>query len=363
MKTVPIYSKNTPDSNHFEALKKLVYNSRNGFPKGKLLLLQLKAFLLPIFFFAVYITALQVKYIAAFYLLYAALGIILVIIFLNIVHEACHNTLFKSKRLNSLFASLLDVLGANSFIWKARHTKLHHNYPNVLGWDSDIEKSGLLKIHPHVKTKKLHTYQHKYFLLLYPTIVASWLFARDFKDFFFKTRLVRKVVSIPAKEYIKLFFFKSLFFFYILAVPFLFFNRTFLECLLAFAIMLFVASILALLVLLTPHVNDTNEFPKVEDENQLSNSWFMHQLVTTNDVTTSNCLTKFLMANFNFHIAHHLFPNISFVYAPEVTKIIKNYTDEHDLPYRSYSLTTALKYHYRLIKSNSVTIDLFEEDM
>ena len=69
------------------------------------------------------------------------------------------------------------------------------------------------------------------------------------------------------------------------------------------------------------------------------------------------------MANFNFHIAHHLFPNISFVYAPEVTKIIKNYAEEHDLPYKSYSLTTALKYHYRLIKSNSITFDLFEENM
>ena len=32
-------------------------------------------------------------------------------------------------------------MGANSYIWKIRHIRLHHNYPNVMGWDSDFEQS------------------------------------------------------------------------------------------------------------------------------------------------------------------------------------------------------------------------------
>jgi len=127
--------------------------------------------------------------------------------------------------------------------------------------------------------------------------------------------------------------------------------------------MLLTAGFFALAVLLPPHVNTGNQFPVADDEMNLQQSWLMHQLNTTNDVNSSNWFTRNVMANSNFHIAHHLFPNVSYVYAKEVTDTIKKYSLEAGLPYRSYPLLTTFKEHYRLIKTNGQWLDIMEDDM
>jgi linoleoyl-CoA desaturase len=70
------------------------------------------------------------------------MGIFLVLIYLNLIHEAAHNNIYKSKRLNRMVLHIFDFIGANSYIWKKRHIASHHAYPNVDGWDTDIEQSG-----------------------------------------------------------------------------------------------------------------------------------------------------------------------------------------------------------------------------
>ena len=102
-------------------------------------------------------------------------------------------------------------MGANSYIWKIRHIRLHHNYPNVMGWDSDIEQSDIARIFPHGSYSKMHKYQHIYLPLLYPFYLINWLLIRDFKDFFNK-KIIWKVTTISTVEYIKLFLFKVSFF-------------------------------------------------------------------------------------------------------------------------------------------------------
>jgi len=131
----------------------------------------------------------------------------------------------------------------------------------------------------------------------------------------------------------------------------------------AMSTMFIVGSIFAMLSLLTPHVNETNQFPLPDAKGKMNVSWFEHQFITTNDINLNNWFTRNFMGNFNFHLVHHLFPNINSVYAPEVTKAIQQYAEENNISYRSYGLFEALKYHYRLIKSNAVDFDVFEEDM
>jgi linoleoyl-CoA desaturase len=261
-----------------------------------------------------------------------------------------------------LFMYLFDLIGANSYIWKLRHTRLHHNFSNVAGWDSDIQQSSLFKVFPSDKTKKMHHHQHIRVFFIYPLYLLNWLLIRDFKDYFSKEQLVQKICKIPFLEYIKLFLFKSFFLFYTIFVPAVFFGFTLLQGITAFTIMLIVAGIFALIVLLPPHANIKNDFPLVKN-GALDNSWFIHQLITTNDVTTSNWFTQHMMGNFNYHLAHHLFPKISHAYAPEIAKMIKEYAIQFDLPYRRYTLSAALKYHYLLIKKNGIPQDFFEEDM
>jgi len=323
-----------------------------------------KAILFPALYILVYGSILAAgSQPALFYTGYFLLGILLVMIFLNTIHDAVHGTIFKSKRLNDWYVYFFDLMGANSYIWRLRHVRFHHNYPNVNGWDTDIEQSSLARVFPTGAALRFHRYQHIYLPLLYPLYLFNWLLVRDFKDFFNKRKTIWKLVSIPRVEYVKLFCFKAFFLFYLVCLPRLVLGITWLQALTGFLLMLFTASIFSLLVLLSPHANTSSEFPLPGETNELPDSWMMHMLKTTNDITHNNRFTRFFMGCFNFHVAHHLFPKINHVYYPEVTALLKAYAARHNWPYREYSLAESLGKHYRLLKQNGVTEDIFEETM
>ena len=361
--TKPVFAKDGSEE-VFRRIKQRVNSLVRELEPERRLEITLKAILFPLLYVTAYFTALVYgRDKAVYYTAYCVMGIMLVIIFLNLIHEAVHNTLFKRKWLNELYIYFFDLMGANSYIWKIRHTRLHHNYPNVMGWDSDIEQSPLARVFPHGKFSRIHRYQHIYLPLLYPFFLLNWLLVRDFKDYFNKKKVVWKVARIPCIEYVKLFAFKLLFLFYIIVLPKLVLPITWLEALTAFCIMIFTASIIALLVLISPHANTENEFPLPDADNRMEKSWFLHQLYNTNDVREDNWFTRFFMGCFNYHIAHHLFPHVHHVFYPEVTRIIQEEAARHNLPYRIYPLLTTLKNHYKLLKQNRMPENIFEETM
>lgn len=323
-----------------------------------------KAILFPLLYIAAYFSALQYgTYIPVLYGAYFMMGIMLVIIFLNLIHDAVHGVLWKEPRLNSLYVHFFDLMGANSYVWKIRHTRLHHNYPNIMGWDSDIEQSNLARVFPHGPFSRIHKYQHIYLPFLYPLYLLNWLLVRDFKDYFNKRKVVWKVVRIPRREFIRLFVFKTFFLGYTIILPKLVLNISWGTATSAFLVMMFTAGIFSLLVLLSPHANTENEFPLPGEDNRIGHSWFLHQLKNTNDVTHDNRFVRFFMGSFNYHVVHHLFPHISHVYYPEITTILKKEAEKHHLPYRSYPLLTTLVNHYRLLRQNRMPENIFEEVM
>lgn len=324
-----------------------------------------KAFFFPALYFIAWIVALF--YGTHPWLLFGAyffMGIAIVLNYLNVIHDCVHDTIFKSRRFNQLYVYLFDLMGASSFIWKMRHIRYHHNYPNVSGWDTDIDQSALVRVTPYAKFSVLHKYQHIYLPFIYPLFLFNWLLIRDFSDMFNKERTVQKLMGrIPTGEYIKLFFFKSLFIFTLVILPKFKLGISWGLILAAFTVMIFTASIFALIVLLPPHANTASEFPLPNGQRQLPYSWFMHMLKTTNDVNGDNWFTRFILGNFNYHIVHHLFPNIHHAFYPEITRALQQLAAQHQLPYRCYSITTALKKHYLLLKQNRSEFDLWEESM
>jgi linoleoyl-CoA desaturase len=328
-------------------------------------MIRAKAVLFPLLYAAAYAAALLWgSNITVLYTCYLLLGAFLLLNFLNLIHDAVHRTLFEHSWLNHLYVYFFDVMGANSYMWKIRHIRLHHNYPNVMGWDSDFEQSPMARIFPHGSYSRMHQYQHLYLPLLYPLYLFNWLLVRDFKDFFITSRLVWKVNQrIPKMEYVKLFAFKAFFVLYTLVIPAIVLPLGWTEVLTAFGIMMFTASITSLMVLLSPHATPESAFPLPDEKGVLPDSWLLHQLTTTNDVSSDNWFIRFFMGSFNYHIAHHLFPHINHVYYPEVTSVIAAFAKEHQLPYRTFTLSDSLLNHYRLLKANALHDNIFEESM
>ena len=89
----------------------------------------------------------------------------------------------------------------------------------------------------------------------------------------------------------------------------------------------------------------------------------MHMLITTNDITHDNWFTRFFMGCFNYHVVHHLFPNVNHAYYPEITSVLKQQAEKYNLPYRQFSLIHSLKNHYKLLKNNRHLDNIFEETM
>lgn len=359
----PVYN-NTDDNAVYRLLRQEVNEIVKRLEPERRKSILFKAFLFPILYLLIYTIALSFGsdlriYYGAFFLM----GILLVIIFLNIIHDAVHGTIFRRKGANVFFIRLFDLMGANSFIWQVRHVRFHHQFPNVNNWDTDIEQSSLFRVFPEGSYSAFHRYQHLYLPLLYPFYLVNWLLIRDFKDFFVKSRTVHKLVKIPLVEFVRLFLFKAAFLSYMIVIPKLFLHISWLQAAAGFFIFLFTASVFSLLILLTPHANTDNTFPRPADDGNMPYSWMKHMMLTTNDVSHNNFFTRFFMGCFNYHVAHHLFPYVNHVYYPEITACLRAVAQEYDLPYREYSLLHSLKSHYMLLKQNRVEENIFEETM
>lgn len=357
MKPRPRHLKTPADKELYLELKDLVYQRMLELPRTRKNNLKFKLFLYPLVYSGLYLLALINSNSFGLYIfLYGLMGIMAVIIFCELIHELAHNNIFHKAYHNKIALKIFDLMGANSFLWQQRHLKLHHHFPNVNGWDADIEQKGPIAIFPHEQMNSITKHQHKYVFFLYPLFMLNWLLLRDFRDYYSKNRIVKKCILIPRKEHYKLIFFKSFYFFLILGIPIFFLNISIIQAISGLVILSISGSILAMVILLTPHVNCNNEFPKTDSEGNLALSWFQHQLISTNDINTSNWFTRNLMGNFNFHLIHHLFPKIPSVYAPELTEVLKVFCIKYDLQYKSYPLSTAVRKHYELIRKNAISL-------
>lgn len=326
--------------------------------------MKVKALLFPLLYLSAYWLLLNYGTSAlVFYFSYFLMGILLILNFLNLIHDAVHGVIFKSRWLNDIYVHLFDFLGANSYIWKIRHIRLHHSFPNVMNWDSDFEQSPIVRIFPQSEYKSFHRYQYIFLPFLYPLYLFNWLLVRDFKDFFKEDVLVKKVAQIPTIEYFKLFFFKTIFFTYLIVIPKYVLDLPWMTVVNGFVVLVFTSSILSLLVLLSPHANIHSDFPEPDVNLGMPYSWLEHQLRCTNDVSNDNFFIRFFMGSFNYHIAHHLFPDVAHIYYPEITPIIQKFAEENSLSYRKQSLWDSLLGHFQLLKANAVNENIFEETM
>ena len=77
----------------------------------------------------------------------------------------------------------------------------------------------------------------------------------------------------------------------------------------------------------------TGLFDNFADINKIENEWAIHQIETTANFATRNKLISWLVGGLNFQIEHHLFPKISHIHYPAISKIIKQTCAEYGIKY------------------------------
>ncbi len=267
--------------------------------------------------------------------LWFLMGLGLAGIGMSVMHDANHGSYSNRKSVNALMGYTLNLVGGSATNWKLQHNILHHTYTNVVDLDEDIQDRLVLRFSPHTKVKFYHQLQWLYAFSFYGLLTLYWVLAKDFVQY---SLFIRKGVNPNSKAenrkfLLKLITMKVLYFFVILAVPTLFFGIAFVQVLLGFLLMHFVAGIILTVVFQLAHTVEGTSHPRPNELGNIENDWAIHQLETTVNFSRHNKLLSWYVGGLNFQIEHHLFPRVCHVHYPAISEIVKTTAAEFGIPY------------------------------
>jgi linoleoyl-CoA desaturase len=286
------------------------------------------------------------------------MGLTAVMIVFNIVHDASHNVLFKNPRHNKAAAYFGDLMGMNSYIWNIRHNIQHHTFTNIAGGDVLLDSIPFIRVSPQQKKFPIHKYQVWYVPLMYMFYSIFWVFFIDINMFKQKNMGNYKNMKHSRMEWTKLFFFKSFYIFYMLIFPAFIINIPLSTVLVGFLIYHLAAGTLLSLVVVLGHCVEGAEYAAPDENGIIQNSYMQHEWNATYDCNTESKLLHWITGGLNTHLAHHLFPKLCYRHYYDITKIIKQHCEEHDIKYPHYSLAMAVVSHFNFLNQQANAPDL-----
>ena len=281
----------------------------------------------------------------------ALLGFVLVGIAFNVMHDACHGSFSQRKWVNSFMGLSMNALGANAFLWKIKHNVIHHTYTNIDGMDDDIDHGPLLRQVPTQKWLPIHRFQVLYMFFLYAVSTMAWVLATDYLKYFRRRIQKMPINKIDPKEHVIFWVSKALYAFFYVLLP--------LWCvgweawLVGFLIANGVMGLTLSLVFQLAHaVEKTDSAVAGEGHSVIASEWAVHEIKTTANFAGKNKMITWLIGGLNFQIEHHLFPQVSHIHYPALSKIVRKQCEAFGLPYNYYpSMAQAILSHVRVMRN------------
>ena len=270
-----------------------------------------------------------------------------VFIAFNIAHDANHGSISKNEKINQWLSYSLDLIGVSSYLWRINHNQEHHGFVNVHNIDPSIEGYGIIRLSPEDEKKPSFRFQHIYGLMLYGLVTFNYVTMKDFK-------ILRKAkqlgISMSTSEVITMVFFKLFYWTYMLVLPMLLLDISFLQWLATFMFGHVVLGIILSLVFQCGHLTEEAHYPEVE-EGKVRNSWVVHIIKTTGDFGVQNKFFTWLVGGINIHVIHHLFPTICHTHYAPVSRILKETVEDYGIQYRELpTFWDAIVSHVKLLK-------------
>lgn len=278
----------------------------------------------------------------------------LALVGLNIQHDANHGAYSRNKVVNWVMSFTIDLIGGSHFLWRQKHNILHHTYTNIDELDDDLHTSGLLRLSPEQPRRFWHRFQHWYAFPVYSLLTLSWVTYGDFKKLILG-RIGEYEMTRPRPSDIAILLgMKGVYFFLAVGLP-LFFHSALLVLTVLIGIHLIMGLTLAVVFQLA-HTVEGNHFPTPDPETlKIQNEWAIHEIETTADFARGNGLVCWYLGGLNFQIEHHLFPRISHVHYPELSKIVEATCREFGVSYTAFpTVWSAIRAHYRHLRKMSI---------
>lgn len=277
------------------------------------------------------------------------LGLTLVSIAFNVMHDACHGSYSRKKWVNELLGLTMNALGSNAYIWKIKHNVVHHTYTNVDGIDDDIAKSPLLR---HCNTQKwfpAHRLQFIYMFPIYSLSTILWVFITDMIKYFSK-KIVVTEMKFSLKEHIIFWGSKILYVGFYVVLPVLLLGWQ--SWLIGYLIVNCTMGLTLALVFQLAHVVEKVSFEEAGHEPKvIEEEWAIHEIKTTANFAPQNRIISWFVGGLNYQVEHHLFPRVSHVHYAAISSIVQDHCRQFGLPYHTYpTMTSAIASHIRVMK-------------
>ncbi len=281
----------------------------------------------------------------------ALLGFNMASIGFSVMHDANHGSYSTKPRLNDLLGMSMNCMGACAFFWKQKHNIIHHTYTNVDGIDDDIAKSPIIRQCESQKWVPAHKIQHLYLIPIYALSSLFWLFSMDFVKYFSRKIYTTDAWKMTTKNHIIFWATKILYVAFYMVLPISIWG--FLPWLGGFFLMHAFMGLTLSLVFQLAHVVENTEFETIalDETKHIETAWAEHQIKTTANFAMGNKVISWFVGGLNYQIEHHLFPKVSHVHYPAISKIVEEKCKQFNLPYNNYpTMMEALASHFRVMK-------------
>lgn len=277
-------------------------------------------------------------------------GLLTAAIGFNVMHDGAHGSFSRYRLINKAAGFSLNFLGGSAIMWNMKHNIIHHTYTNIDGVDDDIEARPWLRFASTQKKMKLHRFQQYYFWFLYAMLHLLWIFVSDYQKYF-----KGKIGDIPLrkmtiKEHLGFWTAKIVYAFMFIVLPIMMIG--FAKWLTGFLIITMVTGFVISMVFQLAHTVEHTDFPvPTEITRKIENEWAIHQIHTTANFATRNKTISWLLGGLNFQIEHHLFPGISHVHYPAISRIIKKTCRDYHINYVEFpKMSQAIVSHIQYLK-------------
>jgi linoleoyl-CoA desaturase len=279
-----------------------------------------------------------------------ALGLATVAIGFNIMHDANHEAYSDRRWLNRAMAMTLDVVGGSSHFWHWKHNVFHHQFVNVVGYDTDINLIGLGRLTPHHRHLWFHRWQHLYVWLLYGGFIVKWHLYDDFR-LALTGRMAQHSVPRPrGSQWLVFLGGKLAFLSLAFAIPATLHPAWTVVAM--YAVAAVSLGIVLAVVFQLAHCVERADFRTEDRSGCVDAPWAVHQVEASVDFARDNRAACWLLGGLNFQIEHHLFSRLCHVNYPTIAPIVEQACREFGVEYKhNRTLLGAVRSHYRWLRA------------
>ena len=292
-----------------------------------------------------YLGALHTSSRVAFVLLYVAAFFLAMVLAMNSLHDAAHNVISRRPWVNrAVRRCTAMVMGVDPEYWTIRHVHYHHTYPNIEGYDLDIEPNPFLRQAWFHKLGAQYAYQHLYWPLIAALSLPYLCWYWDWLDRFGMSKVQSSKRMKGVKPWAMFLTTKAMHVLLTIVLPSLLLRQIgHVDVGWGFVVLCYLgaqmlaSSILVALILGT-HWAEVDFF-QPPPEGRMGHTWYEHSFLTCCDWKPRPSWIAYWLGGLNYHLTHHLLPNVSHRHYPVLARIVERLGKKHGLNYRMLSYT------------------------